>query len=229
MIYAASAFWLGALHALEPGHGKTVVAAYLVGERGRVRDAVLLGIVVTLTHTSSVIILAVLAMMAATRFVPEQIHHILELVGGILVLAVGLWMLLLRGRRSAGAHTHTHSHHDHTNSSDSAKAPLSLGGLVVLGISGGIVPCPAALAVLLAAVGTAQFARGVGLVVIFSVGLASVLVAIGIAMVRASEHMKRRLDHHGRWLSWAPVVSAAFITLVGLVLTVKALVGMEVL
>lgn len=233
MIYAASAFGLGALHALEPGHGKTVVAAYLVGERGRVRDAVLLGTVVTFTHTSSVIVLAVLSMVAASHFVPEQVHRALELVAGILVLGVGAFMIALRARRRPADHRHHHHghhhHHHHAETAENPNSSLSFGGLVALGISGGIVPCPAALAVLLAAVGTAEFARGITLVIIFSVGMAMVLVAIGIAMVRASEFMKRRLEGGGRWMAALPIASACLITLIGLVLVAKALADMGVL
>ncbi|NIQ98744.1 MAG: High-affinity nickel-transporter, partial [Gemmatimonadales bacterium] len=88
-LLAGSSFGLGALHALEPGHGKTVVGAYLVGSRGRVRDAVLLGLVVTLTHSGSVVLLGLLSIVAAAVFVPETVHTILEVVSGLLVLGVG--------------------------------------------------------------------------------------------------------------------------------------------
>jgi nickel/cobalt exporter len=231
--YALSAFWLGALHALEPGHGKTVVAAYLVGERGRIRDAVLLGIVVTLAHTSSVIILAFLATVAAERFVPERVHEIMELVAGVIVLAVGIGMLVARKRRlgdhghdhSEHGHSHGHHHHGHDHGAVATGPDGRLGvtGLVALGISGGIVPCPAAFAILIAAVGLAEFARGVGLVAIFSMGMAAVLIAVGIAMVRASEAMKSRLENNSRFVQIVPIISAVLIALIGAVLIVRAL------
>ena len=108
LLLALSSFGLGALHALEPGHGKTVVGAYLIGSKGRVSDAVLLGIVVTLTHSGSVILLVIASTVAAAYFVPETVQKVLEVVSGLLVLGVGVWMLIVR---RAAAHDHGHAHH----------------------------------------------------------------------------------------------------------------------
>jgi nickel/cobalt exporter len=262
LLYAASSFWLGALHALEPGHGKTVVGAYLVGSKGRVSDAVLLGLVVTLTHSGSVILLGVLSSVAVAFWVPDTVQKVLEVVSGLLVLSVGLWMLLLRkqgGRGHNHAHPHSHSHdvedphghshepdppvhsheepdehthlhggHGHSHPPDPAvllRPRPGLGQLIALGISGGIVPCPAALAVLLAAVSYGQFLRGLSLVVIFSGGMALVLVAIGITMVKAAGFASRYMQE-SRWVRVIPRVSAAVITLVGLGLTIKAVLDL---
>jgi nickel/cobalt transporter (NicO) family protein len=257
LLLALPIFGLGALHALEPGHGKTVVAAYLIGSKGRVSDAVLLGLIVTLTHSGSVILLGVLSTVAAAYFVPETVQKVLEIVSGLLVLAVGLWMLLLRDRSGhdhghmhphaaeledqhghvhasqefgdahAEAHDHPHPHphgshgHDHTAPVATPGKRPGLGQLVALGISGGIVPCPAALAVLLAAISLGAFLRGLSLVIIFSIGMATVLVAIGIMMVKAAGFAARYVQEP-RWVRLAPRVSAVVITLLGLGLTVKA-------
>jgi len=266
---AASSFGLGALHALEPGHGKTVVGAYLIGSKGRVSDAVLLGLVVTLTHSGSVILLGVLSTVAAAIFVPETVQKVLEVVSGLLVLGVGGWMLMVRLRQAragsagcphphphasdtardhhshepvgntSGAHDHPHPHshedrHEHSHGGRGHSHMLdlapgerpTLGQLITLGISGGIVPCPAALAVLLAAVSYGQFAKGLSLVLIFSVGMAAVLVAIGIMMVKAAGFAGRYVGE-SKWTRVVPVVSAALITLVGVGLTVKAVVDLS--
>ncbi|MHB9124613.1 MAG: HoxN/HupN/NixA family nickel/cobalt transporter, partial [Armatimonadota bacterium] len=236
LLLALSSFGLGALHALEPGHGKTVVGAYLVGSKGRMSDAVLLGIVVTLTHSGSVILLGVLSTVAAAYFVPETVQKVLEVVSGLLVVGVGGWMFAVRIRQAKShAHRHDehgHDHHEHEHSHDHSHehshgghshshvpnvAPgerPTLWQLVTLGISGGIVPCPAALAVLLAAVSYGQFVRGLSLVIIFSIGMAAVLVAIGIMMVRAANFAGKYVSE-SKWTKIMPVVSAGLITLVG--------------
>ncbi len=243
LLLSASVFGLGALHALEPGHGKTVVGAYLVGAKGNVRDAVLLGLIVTLTHSGGVILLGILSVMAAAYLVPETVQKILEVVSALLITGVGGWMLRARIRALRGhghhghAHLHEHSHdhpheahhgeeqehgHTHLHLPPAGERP-SLGQLIALGVSGGIVPCPAALAVLLAAVGMAQFARGLMLVIIFSIGMAAVLVAIGIAMVKAADVAGKYVPG-GRWTKTVPVLSGALILLIGIGLTIKALV-----
>ena len=252
LLLALSSFGLGALHALEPGHGKTVVGAYLIGSKGRISDAVLLGLVVTLTHSGSVIMLGILSTVAAAYFVPDTVQKVLEVVSGLLVLGVGGWMLRLRIRQARGAshdgqahghsdpaqnhHPHEHPHdqshenghsgysHSHVPDVEPGQRP-TLWQLMALGISGGIVPCPAALAVLLAAVSYGQFVRGLSLVIIFSIGMAVVLIAIGIMMVKAASFAGRYVSE-SKWTRIVPVISATLITLVGFGLTVKAVVDL---
>jgi len=262
-LLAASSFGLGALHALEPGHGKTVVGAYLIGSKGRVSDAVVLGLIVTLTHSGSVILLGVLSTLAAAIFVPETVQKVLEVVSGLLVVGVGGWMLAVRVRQARGTplphadhshdaeHEHTRGSADHAHEHDGihehgrpyeqthghgsrvhshAPAPApgekpSMGQLLALGVSGGIVPCPAALAVLLAAVSYGQFVRGLSLVLIFSIGMAAVLVAIGIMMVKAAGFAGRYVGE-SKWTTIVPVVSAALITLLGVGLTAKGVLNL---
>ena len=238
LLLALSSFGLGALHALEPGHGKTVVGAYLIGSKGRISDAVLLGLVVTLTHSGSVILLGVLSTVAAAYFVPDTVQKVLEVVSGLLIVVVGGWMLGLRLRQARDTGHHGHSHgqgHDHHHEQEDnhgghshSHAPKAEPGhrptlwqLITLGVSGGIVPCPAALAVLLVAVSYGQFVQGLSLVIIFSIGMAAVLVAIGIAMVKAANFAGKYVAE-SKWTKVVPVISAAIITLVGVGLTIKA-------
>jgi len=230
LVLAATSFGLGALHALEPGHGKTVVGAYLVGSKGTSWDAVVLGLVVTLTHTGVVILLGILSTVAAAYFVPETVQETLELTSGLLIVGIGGWMIGVRirqarahlegrGRPHADGHAHEHEAEPGTG------RRATFWQLVALGVSGGIVPCPAALAVLLAAISFGSFARGVSLVIVFSLGMASVLVAIGIMMVKAATFAARYVAE-SKWTRVAPVLSAIVITLVGVGLTVKSVVGL---
>ena len=271
LIYYLTASLLGGLHALEPGHGKTVVAAYLIGSKGRKIDAVILGIVVTLTHTISVILLAIAAKVASSRITltEESMHGYLGLVAGLMILAVGIWMLIqrIRGREPFHFHSHDHGHahshnpidghghsHDHTNDHDynhdhnhnhnhnheghdletqPAHQPHSHehahdpqnadahGGkrvgywqLFLLGVSGGLVPCPAAIAILLAAVGAGRLGEGLTYILLFSLGLAAVLIAIGIVVVSAGQLASRFLDAK-RFARKISIASAVLITCIG--------------
>jgi nickel/cobalt exporter len=243
LIMLASAFGLGAVHALEPGHGKTVVAAYLVGSRGRAWDAIVLGGVVTLTHTLSVVVLAGVSAAAAAHFVPGEVQRWLGVGSGILVTAVGAWMIYVRAKygppvhghdHGAGGHEHGHAReHGHggrgergdaarSAEGDPNRGNLRLGPLVALGVSGGVVPCPAALLLIPAAVGMGETVKGVVLVISFSLGLAMVLIATGLAVLRAASFVGRWLDQRV-WMRRVSLAGAVLITVLGLALTVKAL------
>jgi nickel/cobalt transporter (NicO) family protein len=292
---------LGAFHALEPGHGKTVVAAYLVGSRGTAGHALLLGLVVTASHTVGVYLLGAVTLYASRHVVPERLYPWLGAASGLLIAVLGVSLLWRRlaspiapghGHAHApadGPHTHRssehaeaqargladghdaeHTHalahglglshdathaetharslapgHDATHAETHARSlapghdhghhhhhmpegPVSLRALVALGVSGGIVPCPAALVVLLSAVAMGRVGFGLLLIVAFSVGLAAVLIAIGLLVVYA-RHLAARFGRIGaddplvrRWL---PITSAAVITGSGVVITVQALGG----
>ncbi|MBW2522917.1 MAG: high frequency lysogenization protein HflD [Deltaproteobacteria bacterium] len=237
----AVAFVLGAGHALSPGHGKTVVAAYLVGSKGRVRDAVLLGATVTLTHTSTVFVLGLVTLFLSQYVLPETLYPYLTVTSGALVAGVGGVLLVRRARAlrrgTAGGHGHGHGHghehehghehgheHEHAQRHEHGKGEgrVTARGLISLGISGGLVPCPSALVVLLAAIAYHRLLLGLGMVMAFSLGLASVLIAIGVAMVVAGR-WARRVVPSGRWLQLLPVGSAVVIVLLGAALCVKGL------
>ena len=282
----ALSLFLGAAHGLEPGHGKTIVAAYLVGARGTVGNALFLGGVVALTHTSSVILLGLVALFASQYILPEQIFPYLGTASGLLIMGLGTWLLVnhLRGRgpghsHAHGEHHHGHSHeeehhhghshshdeehhHGHSHSHDeehhhghghsheeehhghhdhpqgehhhghghSHEIPnkVTLGSLLTLGISGGIVPCTGALVILLLAVALHRIAFGLLLLVTFSVGLASILIAIGVLIVKARP-LVERFSGDGRWIQRLPIASAVVIIAVGFAITFKTLMNSGVM
>jgi nickel/cobalt exporter len=298
LIYYLTAAVLGSLHALEPGHGKTVVAAYLIGSRGRKTDAVLLGLVVTMTHTFSVILLAIAAKIASNTITltEESLHGYLGLVAGLLILAVGVWMLLARlrgqepfhfhshddidghshdhdhGHHHVIDHNHSHPHpheHDHTHHSHNPghshdhnpgdsdnyghghnhvhsqgsdhghdhphQGPSRQQGegvgqekrvgfwqLFLLGVSGGMVPCPAAIAILLAAVAAGKLGEGLTYILLFSLGLAAALIIIGLMVVSAGKLASRFLDAK-KFARKVAIASAGIITLIGIVTVINSL------
>jgi nickel/cobalt exporter len=292
LLFYLAALWLGAFHALEPGHGKTVVAAYLVGSKGSKIDAVFLGIVVTITHTLSIIILAIIAKVASVKWAlsDQALHGYIGLVAGALILGVGLWMLVARlqgkepllfhsheGRHShdhspleghghfddhnhgeannprshdhddghsrdhnsieGHGHSHDYSHaeagnprsRDHADSHSQrhedghdaypvhveAEGKVGYWQLFLLGISGGLVPCPAAMDLLLAGIASGRLGEALTLVLLFSFGLAAALVAIGLTVVSATSFASRFLDAK-RFARKIAIVSAALITVIGL-------------
>jgi len=229
-LLASSAFGLGALHALEPGHGKTVVAAYLVGSRGKPLHAIMLGIIVTLTHTSVVFLLGFLSLAAAQCGLGKQADRFLPLASALLILGVGIGLMCARLSASRSARgdndTHPHDHsHDHEHHTHHQRRAANSASIMALGISGGLVPCHGALAVLLSALAVGRIAQGMALVGVFSVGMASVLVAMGIAFIHGSSRLARTAAGR-QWSGKVGLASAALITLVGLGLTLKALAAL---
>jgi nickel/cobalt transporter (NicO) family protein len=212
---AVALFW-GAAHALTPGHGKAIVAAYLVGTRGKARHAFLLGGMVTVTHTIGVFALGLVTLALSEFIVPEQLYPWLNLVSALLVVGVGLAVLRARFRRAR--HHHHHHHHDHHHHDQRTQG---VRGLVAVGISGGLLPCPTALVVLLAAISLHRVGYGLLLIVAFSVGLASVITAIGLVAVTAKRAFARmRLD--GPLVRALPAVSALVVLGLGVAMTARA-------
>lgn len=191
------AFGLGAVHALTPGHGKTIVGAYLIGSRGTIPQAILLGVVVTITHTFSVILLGLACLFFFQKYLPPTLIPWIGVASGFLMTLLGL--TLLSGQVPSFIHHHHddedgHHHHGHSHGHHHHHMPekLTLGGLISLGITGGMVPCPEALAVLLTALALNKLVLGLLILLAFSSGLAAVLVAIGIVMVSAARLLERR-------------------------------------
>jgi ABC-type nickel/cobalt efflux system permease component RcnA len=281
---------LGALHAFSPGHGKTIVGAYLIGSRGTARHAAFLGLTVTVTHTLGVFVLGFATLFASRFIVPERLFPVLSLVSGLIVLGMGMVLLAARWRRAHDAlvgrgvarrwvspgHEHPHGHghgHDHVHTADhihdhvddhdhdhdhehghqhllaheahshwhtgalvhshggSVHSHLPPGadgtevtwrGLLALGISGGLIPCPSAMVLLLAAVALNKTAYGMLLVLGFSIGLAVTLTGVGLAFVYARSRLPRPTAS-ARWPLVLPVVSAAAVTVLGFVLCFGAL------
>jgi nickel/cobalt exporter len=221
-----AAFGWGALHALSPGHGKAMVAAYLVGTRGTARHAAALGVTVTITHTAGVFALGFVTLGLSQYVLPEDLYPWLTLVSGLLVVTVGVGVLRsrLRARRHAREHAHHHHEHEHDHGHSHDHHDLSWRGLVGMGASAGLIPCPSALVVLLGALSQHQVGLGLVLIVAFSLGLAATMTAIGLAVVYAGR-LVSRLDLSGRLTSALPAASALAIVVVGCVLTAKAVPG----
>jgi ABC-type nickel/cobalt efflux system permease component RcnA len=213
---AAAMFW-GAAHALSPGHGKSIVTAYLVGKRGTPRDAALLGAVVTLTHTVGVFALGFVTLALSQWIVPDRLYPWIDLVAGLMVVTIGANVLRSRFAH-ARAHHHGHAHHHHHDHD----RDVSRRGLLAVGISGGLLPCPSALVVLLAAISLHRLAFGLVLIVAFSLGLALSITGVGLVAVLAKKAFARR-SFDGLLVRALPAVSALVILVAGLVMTLHAL------
>lgn len=215
------AFLFGAAHAFTPGHGKTLVAAYLVGERGTVKHAVVLGLVTTIAHTGGVILVAIILRAWYGERVPEVTAAVLQVVGGLLIAAVGLWLFLQRVRGKAD-HVHLfgdhHHHHDHDHSHDHghhhhhlpevpADSRFGWTRVILLGLGGGIIPCWDAVLLLLVAVSSGRLAVALPLLLAFSAGLAAILVLLGITVVLAHRFGGQKFGE-SRWFRLLPVLSA---------------------
>jgi nickel/cobalt transporter (NicO) family protein len=211
---AAALFW-GAAHALAPGHGKTIITAYLVGQRGTPRHAALLGLVVTITHTIGVFALGAVTLALSQWIVPETLYPWLNLVSGLLVVSIGTAVLRSRLRRRRH-HAHGH-HHDHHATPDT----LSLRSLLAVGVSGGLLPCPSALVVLLAAISLHRIAFGLVLILAFSAGLALTITGIGLVAVLARSTF-RRIGFDSPLVRLLPAASALVILAAGLAMTLRA-------
>lgn len=263
----------GAMHALSPGHGKTVVGAYLVGSRGTPRHAVFLGLTVTVTHTAGVIALGLVTLLLSHYILPEQLYPWMSLVSGLLVVGMGLVLAVQRlrlGRRGGGVagrrgnehdhghdHAHEHGHHlhhdhdhdhhhhgifghHHHHHGDDGHGHSHLppgtdgqrvtwGSLLALGVSGGLVPCPSALVVLLGSIALGRVGFGLLLVAAFSLGLAFALTAVGLVFLYARRLLERRTAGRlsgrvtGLAIRYAPVASALGLTVAGLVIVARAI------
>ena len=229
LLAAVIAAGLGALHALEPGHGKTIVAAYLVGSKGTARHALLLGMVVTISHTAGVYFLGGITLYTQKYILPDRIYPFLGVLSGILIAGTGCFLFLQRYMGGEFAHSHS------TDISASVQLPttekpqrgarVSARKLLVLGVTGGMVPCPAALVVLLSAVALHRTGFGLFLIVAFSIGLAAVLIALGFAAVYAGRMMSRLPFEAPLIQRWMPLASALMISVLGCGIAVRGLMA----
>jgi ABC-type nickel/cobalt efflux system permease component RcnA len=218
LIGIAVAFGLGAAHALSPGHGKTIVAAYLVGARGTAKHAIFLGGMVTFTHTISVFMLGFVTLYLSRYVAPEKISPVLEVVASLSIVWIGA-MLLFKRIRGLQGHAHDH-HHGPGGHTHVPEGEVTMGSLIALGASGGLVPCPSALLLLLGAIRLDRIGLGLALLVAFSAGLAVVLAAIGLTVIYAKHFLpdtEKTRSHPAFRL--IPVFSAGVILCIGLVMT----------
>jgi ABC-type nickel/cobalt efflux system permease component RcnA len=222
--FLVAAFW-GAAHALTPGHGKALVAAYLVGTRATPRHAFMLGGTVTVAHTAGVFALGIVTLGLSQFIVPDRLYPWLTLVSGLLVVAVGASVLRQRLRRHGHHHARDHHHHEHDHHHHGDHDhELTSRGILGVGIAAGLLPCPSALVVLLSAIALHRIGLGLALIVAFSVGLAATITGIGLLAVLARRAFGR-LSLDGPVVRILPAVSAALILGVGLAITAKALPG----
>ena len=279
LLALAVAFIWGAMHAMTPGHGKTIVGAYLVGSRGTLTHALYLGLTTTITHTLGVFALGLITLFAAQYIVPETLYPWMSLLSGLFVVGIGINLFVSRFRSSGiklprlkegaftpvlqhahqepegvahphkfvlnashgDAHTHTHRshvhdhdhahphhdhdhHHDHGEGAHSHMPPeeITWRSLLALGVSGGLVPCPSALVVLLGAIALNKIGFGLILVLAFSLGLAGALTAIGMLFIYAGR-LFERFPSQGRVIRFLPALSALFVSVIGAAIIWKAL------
>lgn len=224
MLAMLIAIGLGALHALAPGHGKTVMAAYLVGRNGTLRQAGVIGLTVTLAHTAGVLALGVIV-ATTNSLAPERVYPWLGLISGLMLLAIGA-ALAIRAvrlyRRGMRALEHEHGHDDHRHESDPA-TPSTTRGLIAMGLAGGLVPSPSALVVLLGAIAIHRVWFGVVLVVLYGFGMAATLTAAGLLLVRARASFSSSSSGPlARVSRLVPAIASGAVILAGSVLTVRA-------
>ncbi|MEZ5424762.1 MAG: sulfite exporter TauE/SafE family protein [Pyrinomonadaceae bacterium] len=239
------AFGLGAMHALSPGHGKTVVGAYLVGSKGTPRHALFLGLTVTVTHTLGVFALGLLTLFASNYILPERLMPFLNFFSGLLVLFIGLTLFKDRLFQALGCKTDGHHHHDHDHHDHHHDHPHSHGGvththggsththlppervtwrnLLALGISGGLLPCPSALVLMLSAISLGRIGYGLVLTLVFSIGLSATLTSVGLVFLYIGRIFENRSEMASHPLVKAlPVLSSLVIAGVGAVICYRS-------
>jgi ABC-type nickel/cobalt efflux system permease component RcnA len=240
----AAMLW-GAAHALSPGHGKTIVGAYLVGSRGTPRHAAFLGLTVTITHTAGVVALGLVTLFASNYILPEQLFPWISVFSGLTIIVLGLWTLQTRLRGDTGpghhhhdhehehdhvhdhAHNHQHSHEGHTHSHLPPEGQrVNMRSLLALGISGGLLPCPSALVVLLGSIALGKVVFGLALVVALSLGLATTLTSVGLAFLYAGKLLDSRINGGGRIrlvFRYGPALGPFALVVAGAVIIFRAL------
>jgi ABC-type nickel/cobalt efflux system permease component RcnA len=268
-LFVPSAILLGALHGLEPGHSKTMMAAFIIAVRGTVAQAVLLGVSATISHTAIVWIIALLGLHFGSAYNTEAIEPYLQLVSGVLIVLVAIWMMAQTWHHSHHSHSHanknhhghnhnhTHDHHhDHTHAHDDlqnhshldlgpiedmddhqrqhaleiqqrfANRTVTTGQIIMFGLTGGLIPCPASVTVLLICLQLKQITMGVALVLCFSIGLALTMVGVGAAAALSLNRVSKTWGGFDSIAQKAPYLSGALITLVGIYTAYLGYIGL---
>ena len=252
-LFIPTAVLLGALHGLEPGHSKTMMAAFIIAVRGTVGQAILLGLAATISHTLIVWLVALLGLHFGSAYATEAVEPWLQLISGVIIIAIALWMM--RQTFAEQHHHHDHEHHDHDHDHNHAhvhhhdhsktqQAGLQLGSLdyedaharahrleiekrfagrkvttgqiVMFGLTGGLIPCPASVTVLLVCLQLKQITTGALLVLCFSIGLAVTMVAVGAVAALGMDRAQRSWEGFGKLAARAPYISSALVILIGL-------------
>ncbi len=249
-LFLPAAVLLGALHGLEPGHAKSMMAAFIVAVRGTKVQAGLLGLSAALSHSLVVAILAMLGLWLGDAAIGTTAQPWLHLIGGAIVIGMAVWMalrILRAGHNHAHHHDHAHDHHDHdhphehTHSScgcghshDGAEAGqhllkegrVSTWQIMLFGITGGLMPCPASIAVLLICIQLREFTLGASMVAAFSFGLALTLMSVGIAAAWGRGHVERLYgeDRAAKLSRYLPLASATLMLVLGGIMAATGLV-----
>ncbi len=240
-LYLPAAAVLGALHALEPGHSKSMMAAFIVAVRGTPAQATLLGVSAAVGHTIVVWALALLGLAFGSRMSIERLEPWLLLLSGLLIIALALRLLMPDRSHEPVPQQHDHDHdhqHDHASAGPDAHAAaheraigarfggrsaVTNGEIAWFGFTGGLLPCPAAIAVLLVCLQLKAFTLGVAMVAAFSVGLAATLVAVGVA---ASWGTQKATAHWAGFAAWSerlPMISALIVLVLGVLMSLRGL------
>jgi ABC-type nickel/cobalt efflux system permease component RcnA len=243
LVLLPTALLLGALHGLEPGHSKTMMAAFIIAARGTVQQAVLLGLSAAFSHVIIVWVLALAALTWGEQLSDERTEPWLLLASGVIILLVAAWMFRSAWRDAAAAndhddythdhdHHHNHSHeqshrhdHDHPDAHSRYHArqiekkfsgrPVTTGQVVLFGLTGGLLPCAAAVTVLIVCLHLQKFWLGVAMVGAFSVGLALTLVTVGVVVAWGAGQAARRFSGLDRWSRRLPFLSTVLVALIG--------------
>lgn len=254
-LFVPSAILLGALHGLEPGHSKTMMAAFIVAIRGTLKQAVLLGLSATLSHTAVVWIIAMAGLWFGRGWDADTSEPWFQLISGVLIVLIALWMAWRTWHESQPHHHHDdhhhhHDHHDHAHHHDHM-SPLveeewqdahqrahaqdinrrfngkevTTGQIALFGLTGGLIPCPASITVLLICLQLKHFALGATLVFSFSIGLALTLVASGAIAALSMKHAAKRWPGFSAFSRKAPWISAALIAVVGIYMSIHGASG----
>jgi len=245
------AFLLGIGHAFTPGHGKSLMAAYLVGQHGHIKDAIVMGLTTTFTHTFSVILLGLIIMFFSHIILPSTLFPWVARISALLIIATGIYVLYtrIRDKRSPAhashshdhAHPHGHSHHTHSHDHDHdhthghthshhhhhpspGRARSHTWQAFWLSFSGGIIPCPSAMAVLFAAISIGKIGYGILMILVFSLGLGATLVAIGIAIL-TSRNFLSRMERASSLFRHLDLVGPAFIIFIGILFLIHGPFG----
>lgn len=236
-LFIPAAILLGALHGLEPGHSKTMMAAFIVAIRGTIAQAALLGLSATISHTAIVWALAFVGLHYSGRFDVETTEPYFQLATGVIVIGMAAWMFVRNRRMQQAAANHHHTDHgpsaefkdDHEREHAAelqkrfANQQVTTGQLIMFGLTGGLLPCPSAFAVLLICLQLKRYTLGFALVLAFSLGLAITLVTVGSVAAISVRHAGKRFKGFGEFARKLPYASCTLMTLIGLFIAFQGL------
>jgi len=242
-LFFPMAVFLGALHGLEPGHSKTMMTAFIIGIRGTIWQAFLLGISATVSHTAVIWILAFVGLHYSSNLNLEKVEPYFQLAIGIIVIGIACWMRYKTHEAQKEAHNHEHDPHHHHDEPEGdiefgdaherahaaevqkqlLNKQVTTGQVILFGLTGGLMPCPSAFALLLVCLQLKKVTLGLTLVFGFSIGLAITLVSVGTLAALSVQHIGKRFNRFGEFARKAPYLSSALLIFIGLLIAVQGL------